>query len=163
RIPTEALPWPSQGEARTAGISSFGFGGTNAHLVVEEFPLTAEKVENPTLSFPHILTLSARSEDALKELVVSATHYLPERPGEELESICYAANTGRTHFEHRIAVVPGSLPQLVEQISALASDGITDRVFEGSAHTQGAPGLAFVFAGQGSQFAGMGRLLFDRS
>jgi acyl transferase domain-containing protein/acyl-CoA synthetase (AMP-forming)/AMP-acid ligase II/acyl carrier protein/NAD(P)-dependent dehydrogenase (short-subunit alcohol dehydrogenase family) len=164
RIPTESVPWPSSGKKRIAGVSSFGFGGTNAHLVLEEYIQPQETHEDrPSDLSPHILTISARSEEALKELLGSYKNHLTFRSAESLETICHTANTARSHFEHRIALAPASVAQLVEQVGALDSGGKVDKVFKGVVNTQKAPPLAFVFAGQGSQYVNMGRTLYDSS
>lgn len=161
QVPTVALSWPSKDETRMAGVSSFGFGGTNAHLVVEEFPPATENAEASPPAFPAVLTLSAKTEEALTELVQAYKRHFSKNPVEELESICYTSNTGRIHFEQRIAVAASSLSQLKELISSTASGSRPAHVFKGSVSSATKPGLAFVFAGQGAQFAGMGRQLYD--
>jgi len=149
-IPEQSRAWPRGGRRRLAGVSAFGFSGTNAHVIVEEAPLVEPPVqlcERPL----HILALSARSENALKDLAGS---YLDElgRTDAELADLCYTAN-GRAHFEHRLAIAGDSIEQLRAGIAeALPGDRVRER--EGIR-------AVFLFPGQGAQYAGMGKELYD--
>src|SRR5581483_5641472 len=151
-IPVRRRPWPRQeGRNRFAGISSFGFSGTNAHVVLQEAPETARRqsgVERPA----HILTLSARSEKILKAVAGNFSAYL-DRTGESLADICYTANAGRAHFEHRIFFTAGSLQDLRGK---LAAGPTGKRIIE----REGVKPV-FLFTGQGTQYAGMGRELYQ--
>ena len=107
-VPVKNTPWPRGSEARIAGVSSFGFSGSNAHVIVEEAPVPhAEEPGTPHLPL-HILTLSARSETALEQLISRYSHYLAENPEKSLADICHTANMGRAHMPYRVAVVVGS-------------------------------------------------------
>ena len=156
-IPTEPLPWPRGGRRRFAGVSSFGFGGTNAHVVLEEAPEIAtrpgaEPTEPPAA---HVLALSAQTDEALIALADDYHAWLGDDGTPRLADICYTAAVRRTHHERRLAVVGTSAAEMVRQLAAYR-DG-RDR----APHRERRPRLAFVFSGQGSQRPGMGRELLD--
>ena len=117
-IPTAPQPWPSA-PARFAGISSFGFGGTNAHVVLQEAPARSRQENLPSRPC-HILTLSARTDAAIKNMAGRFVRHLAEHPRDSLADICYSANTGRSHFARRVAVVVESKEQLHQALAALA-------------------------------------------
>jgi acyl transferase domain-containing protein len=159
-IPTTRTPWPSGGESRIAGVSSFGLSGTNAHVVVEEAPVTQPvqlKVERPF----HLLSLSAKSEGALLALADKFDKHLASHPNESLADICFTANTGRSHFVHRLAVVAESSAQMQERLSAFTTGHKPAGVLSGKVDSTVQPKIVFLFTGQGSQYAGMGRQLYD--
>lgn len=154
-IPTEPLPWPHGGRRRFAGVSSFGFGGTNAHVVLEEAP---EIVGRPEAGPPgtHVLPLSAQTDEALITLADDYRAWLEGGGTPRLADICYTAAVRRTHHERRLAVVGTSATEMARQLAAYR-DGR-----DATPHRDRRPRLAFVFTGQGSQRPGMGRELFDR-
>ncbi|MEB3357146.1 MAG: type I polyketide synthase, partial [Synechococcales bacterium] len=166
-IPTERQPW-SVTDSRLAGISAFGFGGTNCHLIMEETPtisrrLTAQPapltdgMERPY----HLLTLSAKSEPALQDLVAAYQDFLTTHPEETLADVCFTANMGRSHFDHRLAVVAQSLPQLQERLDAFQKGNLTNGGVTGTITSRKRPKVAFLFTGQGSQYVHMGRQLYE--
>jgi acyl transferase domain-containing protein len=110
-VPAAKTEWTPHGPSgkRIAGISSFSFCGTNAHLIVEEAPDSQSGGAEPT--GPHTLVLSARTEAALSELVSRYAAYLAETH-DDVADICYTANTGRSQLEHTLAVVGASKQEL---------------------------------------------------
>jgi len=99
-VVTRLTAWPQR--RRIAGISSFGFGGTNAHVLLESPPIISPKSrgdERPV----HIFTLCAKTEEALRELAARCERWLPQQMPEALPDICHTAYAGRTHFSYRIA------------------------------------------------------------
>lgn len=161
RVPTEPTPWPAAEGPRLAGVSAFGLSGINAHVVLEEAPAEAEAEGVPGRSLA-LLALSAKSEAALREMAESYAGHLAAYPSEPLGDFCFSANAGRAHFAHRLALVAASPGQVREQLAAFAVGGtapglLTDRVEAGGRR----PKIAFLFTGQGSQYAGMGSQLFD--
>lgn len=165
RVSSAATPWPV-GRKRIAGVSSFGFIGTNAHLVLEEPPArpspepasTAAPQERST----HLLTLSARTRPALCALAERTSRWLADHPGEALGDVAFTANTGRSHFAFRAAVVARSREEVQSQLSILAAGGVgaAPQLFTGEAR-QTTPKVAFLFTGHGPQYTGMARELYE--
>lgn len=158
-INTERQPWPAGRGARIAGVSSFGFGGTNAHVILGEAPLTAASL--PPAKRPlHLLTLSAQSETALRSLAGRYSEWLQEHQEASLADVCFTANSGRLHFPHRLASAAGSSSRLRDQLSAFAGGGEAPGLISGRLQQKQPPRVAFLFTGQGSQYVGMGRELY---
>jgi len=163
KIPIQLTPWSSPNGTRIAGLSSFGFSGTNAHIVVEEAPIRQqepEAVERPL----HLLTLSAKSEGALQQLANRVETYLKAHPDLNLADVCFTANTSRSLFAHRLALVAESNAQVCEQLAAYSTNSPNNhpsRVLSGQLQDTGRSKVAFLFTGQGSQYIGMGRQLYD--
>lgn len=105
--------WDSNGIPRRAGISSFGFSGTNCHIVIEDAPVTKKTA---AVKEQQIFTISARSEDSLFEYINRTYDYLCKETEYSLNDICYTANTGRNHFEHRIALIADSIDELKRKL-----------------------------------------------
>jgi malonyl CoA-acyl carrier protein transacylase len=158
-VPVERTPWPSGSTPRRAGISSFGFTGTNAHLVLEEAPAAVPRPEQETERPRHLLTLSARTPGALAQLTHRYARHLADRPELSLRDVAFTANTGRAHFRHRLAVVAGSRDEARTRLEACAGGHTPAGVSTGQAAEP--PRIAFLFTGQGSQYVGMGRQLYD--
>ncbi len=158
-VTTEAVAWPSGDIARFAGVSSFGMSGTNAHVIVGEGPsrVPAEVAAEPD-PVPQVIPLSGRSEAAARAL---AERYqsLADAP---LADLAFAAGAGRSHFEHRIAILADNGQQLAQRLEAAAQGRGDPGVLCGQVSGAQRPRIAFVFTGQGSQYAGMGRELYDR-
>nr|UUL70766.1 Beta-ketoacyl-acyl-carrier-protein synthase I [Vitiosangium cumulatum] len=158
-VSTELRPWPAGKGPRIAGVSAFGWSGTNAHLVVEEAP--AAPIARATVERPmHLLTLSARTEAALRQLAERMRTYVSGRADLPLADLCFSANTGRSHLEHHLAITTGTQTQLGERLSAFLDGQQDSGVSYGLVAGRRAPGIAFLFTGQGSQYVGMGRQLY---
>ncbi len=161
-IPTERVPWPERNGKRIAGVSSFGFSGTNAHVIVEEAP--EEKWEGVKKERPvHVLTVSAKSAGALAELVGRYGEHLQGNPGESLGDVAYTANVGRAHFPHRLAIVVENREALCKHLAEYGETESTRGMARGEVYEGQAPKVGFLFSGQGSQYAGMGRELYESS
>src|SRR5262245_46187182 len=167
KVAAETLPWTStESRTRVAGVSSFGFGGTNAHVVVEEAPrreaeAAGEAIES--IGGPYPLAISARTEAGLKELAGRYASWLRGRNGADLSDVCHTANTGRNHFEHRAVVVCDSRDAAQTKLDALARGESAAGTISGLAPRQHRPRVAFLFPGQGLQYAGMARELYERA
>ena len=154
----ELTVWPGARDTRLAGVSSFGFGGTNAHLVLAaagSSPAVTAGLD--VLARPvHLLPFSARSSEALAELARAVRDRLAE--GDlDLADAAYSAGVRRSHMEHRLAVVATSAAEAVEFLGAATNPTPSPGIATGRALPGRRPKLAFVFSGQGSQWLGMGR------
>jgi len=156
RVPTKNVAWPAGDVPRIAGISSFGFSGTNAHAVLAD-RAPGEAGEAGAASgaprLPLFLPLSAASPEALDALIERHADALPDEPAACADH-CATTLVGRAALPHRAAFVAGSPAELADQ---LRGSGLGAR---GDA-TGRAPRVAFLFTGQGSQLAGMARGLYD--
>ncbi|HEY0601737.1 MAG TPA: aminotransferase class III-fold pyridoxal phosphate-dependent enzyme [Herpetosiphonaceae bacterium] len=159
-VPTTAQPWERTDRPRMAGVSSFGFSGTNAHVIIEEPPIVerpAAEVERPA----QLLTLSATSEAAMAALAARYREHLSRHPEQPTGDLCFTAHTGRSHFEHRLSVVGASSDALRESLDAFLAGKTLPGVISGQARRNAQPKIAFLFTGQGSQYIGMGRELYE--
>jgi len=159
-IPSSRQSWPARERPRFAGVNSFGFGGTNAHIVLEEAP-RREPVHNDLERPLHMLALSAKSAPALKELARRFEHHLVAHPTEALADVCFSANAGRSNFTHRLAVTAASPGQLHERLAAFSAGREVAGLQSNHVPGKSAPKVAFLFTGQGSQYPGMGRQLYE--
>lgn len=150
-LPQKNRAWKRGGNPRLAGVSAFGFSGTNAHVILEECPASAGRDPADERAL-HILALSARTESALRGCV---NRFVEELSGSEaaVGDICFSANAGRSHFAHRLAVVGKSTDDLRLKLLESAGAGHV------GAREDVAP--VFLFPGQGAQYAGMGKELYD--
>ncbi|WP_449418332.1 alpha/beta fold hydrolase [Phormidium nigroviride] len=159
-VNTKQQPWTTEnGIPRRAGVSAFGIGGTNAHVILEEPPEVAP-VPSETERPLHLLCLSAKTEKALNELVAKYETHLEGAPNQPLADICFTANAGRSHHNYRIGIVADSAQDLREQLADFSAGEDFSEVITKCSNTN-PPKIAFLFTGQGSQYIGMGRELFN--
>jgi malonyl CoA-acyl carrier protein transacylase len=171
KIPTKLQPWLSVGQSRLAGVSAFGFGGTNAHVILEEAPIPVSienslKTEQNSANLVnrpfHLLTLSAKTEQALVDLVQSYQNYLETNPELAIADVCFSANTGRSHFKHRLAIIAADQQELTDKLAKIIAKSEVSGVFSANlASNSQSPKIAFLFTGQGSQYINMGRQLYQ--
>ena len=152
-VPQAALqPWPRGERPRLAGVSAFGFGGTNAHVVLREAPEVAPSPPSPRAS--ELLVLSARTPQALDAACARMAAFLADAgPGGgatlPLADVAHTTRTGRRAFVHRRHVVATDHADAIAKLSEAAAGA-----------RAGAPsGVAFLFPGQGAQYPGMGARL----
>ncbi len=153
-VNTELRHWDTNELPRRAGVSSFGIGGTNAHVVLEEAPAS---VRPDSSSSPQLLVLSARTQNALVQARANLATHLEQRQQLDLADVAYTLNVGRKELEHRLAVVCRDVADSVATLSAPSRS----RVFTGASEYEKRP-VAFMFPGQGAQYVGMGRALYER-
>ena len=159
QIPTEPTTWNSAGDKLLAGVSSFGFSGTNVHVILEEAP-TGDPVQSGVERPLHLFTLSARNPAALQELAGRYEQQLINTD-QNTADICFTANAGRYHFAHRLAMVVESARAIQENLASFISGQAPASVLTGQMTSTRQPRVAFLFTGQGAQFAGMGRKLYE--
>ncbi len=152
-------PWLSGGSPRIAGVSGFGVGGTNAHVLLEEAPALGSGAAEPDEPLC-LLPLSAESAAALRALVERWVAFLETDEG-AFGLRCATAACRRSHYAHRLAVVAETA---AEASAALRRwlDGEASPVVQGRPALADSARVAFVFSGQGSQWVGMGRDLSSR-
>ncbi|MEV6426091.1 type I polyketide synthase, partial [Streptomyces sp. NPDC051662] len=160
---TEARDWPETGRPRRAGVSSFGISGTNAHMIIEEAP--APEVESSEsggeVSGPVPWVVSGRGETALRAQARRLLERVVERPGLSPADVAFSLTGTRSAFEQRAVVLGSDREGLLAGLRSVAEGAPGAGVVSGRASADG--GVVFVFPGQGSQWVGMGRELWDAS
>lgn len=158
-VPQAALQaWPRGAQPRRAGVSAFGFGGTNAHVVLQEAPLATAAA--PSLRPQQLLTLSARTPEALTALSQRMATYLDDACLDDADNaaalsfadIAHTARIGRRAFAYRRSVVAADRAEAARLLAATSAAGATP--------TTDAPEVAFLCPGQGAQYPAMGRSLY---
>ena len=157
KVPTELMPWQKE-EPRFAGISAFGFSGTNAHIVLEEAP-TPEPVESSPERPLHLLALSAKTETALVQLAQKYQKYLAANPDLDLANVCFSANSGRSHFQHRLSILASTTAELKDKLTAFNTDRKGKGIYRGEADSE--PKIAFLFPDLDPKHWQMSRQLYD--
>ncbi|MGR3219880.1 MAG: SDR family NAD(P)-dependent oxidoreductase [Candidatus Anammoxibacter sp.] len=170
KIPTELTPWTADDKPRIAGVSSFGFSGTNVHIVIEQAPADEPKQETsidksaellqkkPAV---HLLALSAKTEKALHEVAIKYDKHLKANPQFLPQDVCHSANAGRSHFIHRLAVIGDSTIELASKLSKFTNSDNDNGIFFGSKQGQSKP--VFIFTGNDALYTGMGLELYESS
>ncbi len=154
-VPTTLTPWP-ESALLIAGLSSFGFSGTNVHIVVSAPPeKEPKKVEFERPS--HILTLSAKSESALQAL----SERVASQSNQDFANAAFTFNTGRAKYSHRLALWADSAEDATRKLQTFATGEETNGLVYGHLAQNKKPKIAFLFTGQGAQYVGMGRTLHD--
>ncbi len=153
-VPKELTDWDAEGKSRIAAVSSFGFSGTNAHIILEEAHAPADQAHE-TARPMEVLAVSAKTPAALETLVAAYHKHLAQRPEIDLRDMCFTANAGRSHYTSRISFAAPDVQGMLQELGA----------YSGPAKARGQkPGrICFLFTGQGSQYAGMGRELYESS
>ncbi len=172
RVPTKLEPWPGgeDGKAQCAGVNSFGFGGTNAHAILERFepssdrPAIATAASRPTVhARTSAVPISAHSPEALKAKAKSLQAYLSSEAaaGISHEDVGRTTSLHRGHHACRLSVASQSITDLVDGLSAFLRE--EQRPGMAAGRCDGAPPskLAFIFSGMGQQWPGMGRRLYE--
>ncbi|AFY58526.1 polyketide synthase family protein [Rivularia sp. PCC 7116] len=157
-VATELNDWTQTGQF--AGVSAFGMSGTNVHTILEAAPQASHKqreIERPL----NLLALSAKSEKALLRLIQRYQEFLDDNLHALIADICFTANTGRSHFDYRIAAVAESTIELRKQLDSFISNQDNPGLIKRDLNIKERPKIAFLFTGQGSQYINMGRELYE--
>ncbi|MCP2168528.1 polyketide synthase 12 [Goodfellowiella coeruleoviolacea] len=160
---TKARDWPETGQPRRAGVSSFGISGTNAHVIIEQAPASAEPASGtepaarPVAVAPWVL--SARTAPALRAQAAKLLSHVDSHPELSAPDIGLSLATTRTAFRHRAAVVGADRDQVRAALAALAEGAPAAGLVQAVAQPE--PRAVFVFPGQGTHWVGMASDLLD--
>jgi len=163
------MDWPriDPDKPMRAGISSFGFTGTIAHAILESYPPAQRHhcQDSPSRAVPDVtvVLLSARSPSALASRCADLLSHLRSHPELDIHDVAHALNAGRQHFEYRLALTAASCAELAEQLDRHLSAPATPDQPGQVAIGRKTPSIAFAFTGQGSQYKGMGKALYQSS
>jgi acyl transferase domain-containing protein/NADPH:quinone reductase-like Zn-dependent oxidoreductase/acyl carrier protein len=173
RIPVKVEKWRESSHPRLAGVSSFGFSGTNLHLIVGEAygqgqsDLAANLCTGDqgngaaTDATGNLLCISAKTDSALRELAEDYLEFFNQQPEVGLGEVCYSASIGRTHYPCRLMVIANNPKQASENIALWLEGKTTANVQQHLNESGRVPKLACLFTGQGSQYAMMGQHLMQ--
>ncbi|MHB2155572.1 amino acid adenylation domain-containing protein [Calditrichota bacterium GD2] len=168
QIPTQNIPWKKGEKKRLAGISAFGFGGTNAHVILEEAPEV--KAPDPDrgqniAEKPFILPISAKNETALKDFARSVSKFVQTRlddSANNMYDLLYTVALKRTHLDQRLAVIAESREELRKNLQDFTEDKENPSLVYGVINPNLHFKIAYVFSGQGPQWWAMGRELYNK-
>ena len=146
QVATELTPWPARRNGAIAGVSGFGFGGANAHIVLKQAPMPEEAVasQNATEHEPYILPLSARDEAALKSLTVAYRDRL-EHNTQSFADLCYSVCLRREHHDHRLAILAHTTTEAAQLLEAHIAGQTASELFQGHKPYGREPRTVFVF------------------
>lgn len=169
QVPTKATPWPEPlpGQPRRASVNSFGFGGTNAHAILEYYepkePKQQAKLAALAAPLPTPLTISAGSPATLTAMLADLSAYLKANPTTSIEDLAYTLQMRRSTLSHRAVIVASSASQAIDKIDGLLADAASNKALSTRRHDVAKPSILGVFTGQGAQWARMGARLIEES
>lgn len=154
-VNVDSKSWVTRnGTPLRGSVSSFGIGGTNAHVVLEAAPEKRKASESRPVQ---LLLLSARTKNALENASQNLLHFLGENDTPELADIAHTLRNGRSEFRHRRSIVCHDINEAIEALESLDAQITATDVAKKSL-----PKVVFMFPGQGSQYVGMGREIYDQ-
>jgi acyl transferase domain-containing protein len=161
-IPTQCQPWLTDSQPLRAGVSAFGFGGTNSHAILEAAP--ADRVSCALKDrYLHLFTLSAKSPAALREMVGTYLVYLKSHPDISLGDLCFTVNAGRSNFNYRLGAIASSIPQLIAKLTGFLAQESNNGVLTAQISQRKPPHVGFLLGDRGSEYVGMARQLYATS
>ncbi|MFK7921050.1 MAG: beta-ketoacyl synthase N-terminal-like domain-containing protein, partial [Bacteroidia bacterium] len=167
QVQKEKEPWPIVPGPAIAGVSSFGFGGTNVHLVVREAnEIPKEEAETgdllPMYASCHLLTLSANGSESLQSLAHGFQKLITSNKSLNIRDLCQAASLRRSQYDYRLSIIGNSRQELSDGLQAFLNGEPDPNLIGEGMIPDRQPRLTFVFSGQGGQWVGMGRELIQK-
>ncbi len=163
KVPTSLEKWPDYEGTAIAGVNSFGFGGTNAHIILKEAPDVQGAKNSEQKRSLYAFPFSAKSAEALKSLAGSYCDWLESNPDVLTSDLYYSLACRRQHHDCRLGIVAGNTDELKQKLQGFVEEGEIEDVLTGMKTFSGSSELAFVFTGMGPQWWAMGRELFENS
>ncbi|MFN0021880.1 MAG: SDR family NAD(P)-dependent oxidoreductase [Pirellulaceae bacterium] len=166
-VPTSPTPLPSTGRPWNVGVNSFGAGGTNAHVVLQSLSSASSgesghaATKGEVSKSEKLYVLSAAHRDSLRTLALRHADFLSSTE-QRLEDIAFSAFTRRSHYPHLLAIVGESSKDIEERLRKYSDGQVDSATLTRTITKKKRPKLAFVFSGQGGQWAGMGRQLMQQ-
>lgn len=155
-VPTKTLPWPTSSGVRRASVNSFGFGGTNAHAIIESYDQSPKEPSTPSICLPLPFTFSTSSESSLVQSIRNFVELLESNDTLELNDVASALSAERSQLPVRVAFSGTSRELLIEKMkNSLDATSLGER----KQNTTGTTKILGVFTGQGAQWPRMGREL----
>jgi amino acid adenylation domain-containing protein len=157
-VAAKSTPWQSDGHPLRAGVSSFGIGGTNVHVILEEYrPVMRTYIESEQL-----ILLSARTRSALDSMSQNLAEHVKSQPDINLADAAYTLQVGRRKFQHRRMLVCRSVEEAACALSNPAAENERSVLTFAAAEEHREPPLIFMFPGLGSEYVNMGRELYEK-
>jgi len=172
KVVSEPSKWEKQNDIRRAGINGFGFGGSNAHVIIEEYKATEENKEESTektennIGLDYILKITAKNEKSLREYIFKYIKRIEQCEDADFADLIYSADRGRSDFNYRLAITGGSREEISDRLKGFLIGANPSGVFcsHGEKNIyQKDRKFIFMFTGQGSQYVNMGKMLFESS
>lgn len=161
RIPTSLESFPSP-HSLFACVNSFGYGGTNAHVVLQNYETVFIEGIEPSPSHPFFFPISSKTHENLKTVAKEMEGYLQENPQTKLTDLSYTLREKRSHFEHRAALSALTIDELKQKLQQISQGNVSKGCAIGKKLDK-TPELVFVYSGMGPQWWGMGRQLMQTS
>lgn len=136
--------WEGDTGPLRAGVNAFGFGGTNAHVILEEAPAADDRCSGEAPKHRPLLTLSAKDKNVLKEMVRNMSAFLAQNPETDINYVCATSNVGRGHFGNRIAISAVNVRELTDGLSRIQRAAAGEVGLYAGYNIKAAPGIAFL-------------------
>jgi acyl transferase domain-containing protein len=171
KVATKIIPWRRNGVPRMAGVNSFGYSGTNAHIILQEAPVqikgnidSSESLKESLFdNAGELVVISAKSAPSLDEVIGRWIDFLDTENSASLRDIAFNSAMNRTHLTQRLLVIGKDRDEIKQKLQTW-QDGRTPKgLVHGQVFAKVKPKIAFIFTGQGSQYAEMGRELFENA